>query len=121
MNIRFVIQPLVAILLAVRAGLRDARAGHPPFLWTLATNKSARARLLGQGFKEISQVFALAIILDGIYQILTVKGIYLLELLFTAIVLAIVPYVLVRGPASRVARWFLSARQRRGGDATPVI
>jgi len=35
MKFRFLIQPAVAILLAIRAGLKDAREGRPTLLWTV--------------------------------------------------------------------------------------
>ena len=48
----------------------------------------------------------LAVVLDAIYQIVTHKWIYPLELLLTATLLAILPYVLIRGPVTRIARWW---------------
>jgi hypothetical protein len=51
--------------------------------------------------------FLLAIALDCIYQLITVRFVYPLELLFTATLLALVPYVLLRGPFNRLARLFL--------------
>lgn len=40
MKFRILIQPLMACILAVRAGLRDARAGRQPFRSTLDNAKS---------------------------------------------------------------------------------
>jgi hypothetical protein len=57
-------------------------------------------------WKDIARVFALAVVLDAIYQIVTQKWIYPLELLLTATLLAILPYVLIRGPVTRIARWW---------------
>ena len=51
--------------------------------------------------------FLLAITLDCIYQLMTIRFIYPLELLFTATLLALVPYALLRGPFNRLARVFL--------------
>ena len=34
MTFRFIMQPLAASFLAVRAGLKDARERRPPFLWS---------------------------------------------------------------------------------------
>jgi hypothetical protein len=104
MNFRFIFQPLVASFLAIRAGIRDAREGRPAFLWSAITNANSRADLLREGFKDISKVFVIALSLDLIYQLLVLRGIYLLELLFTGSILAIVPYILLRGPINRVAR-----------------
>jgi hypothetical protein len=40
---------------------------------------------------------------------MTVRFVYPLELLFTATLLALVPYALLRGPFNRLARLFLPA------------
>jgi hypothetical protein len=56
------------------------------------------------GWKDVCKVFIVATILDSVYQLRVHHGVYLLELVLTATVLAIVPYLLVRGPVSRVAR-----------------
>ena len=45
-----------------------------------------------------------------IYQLIVHHGVYLLELLLTAVTLAIVPYVLLRGPVSRIARLMFGSR-----------
>ncbi len=103
MHVRFILQPSVAILLAIRAGLRDAREGSPPFLFALVTEGRRRERLR-QAWSDIGTVFFVACVLDAIYQVWIHRSIYLLELLLTATLLALVPYALARGPAMRVAR-----------------
>jgi hypothetical protein len=52
----------------------------------------------------VGKVFILALVLDSIYQLAVNRGVYVLELLITATVLAIVPYVLIRGPVNRIAQ-----------------
>jgi hypothetical protein len=59
--------------------------------------------------------FLLAIALDCIYQLMTVRFVYPLELLFTATLLALVPYALLRGPFNRLARLFLPAARAPPG------
>ena len=46
----------------------------------------------------------IAAILDSIYQLKVHRGVFLGELIVTAVVLAIFPYLFVRGPVSRIAR-----------------
>jgi len=104
MNFRLLLQPAVAILFAIRAGLRDARNGQPPFLWAFFSNPGQRHELLRQGWKDVGTVFIVALILDSIYQVIVHAGIYTLELLITATVLAIVPYAVIRGLVTRLAR-----------------
>lgn len=104
MNFRLIIQPTVAIVLAIRAGLADARQGRPAFLWSAITNPAYRPELLRQCWKDVGKVFVLAVVLDLIYQLVTQRGVYLGELLIVAFLLAIVPYVLVRGPVTRIRK-----------------
>jgi hypothetical protein len=59
----------------------------------------------------VGKVFILAVVLDSIYQLIVHRGVYVLELLITATVLAIIPYVLVRGPVNRIARRRLAVEQ----------
>jgi hypothetical protein len=65
--------------------------------------------LLHEGWRGARTPFVVAIALDSIYQIIEVRFIYPLELLFTATLLAVVPYALLRGPFNRLARLFLPA------------
>ena len=123
MSFRLILQPAVAILLALRAGMNDARDGRPPFLWAVLSDRSRRRELMTQGWKDVGKVFLVALLLDSIYQVLVHSGIYALELLLTATVLALVPYGIVRGLVTRLARR-RSAVSRADGQpedrATPV-
>ena len=56
-----------------------------------------------QGWKDVGKVFIVALILDAIYQVIVHSGIYTLELLITATVLALVPYAMIRGLVTRLA------------------
>ena len=104
MTFRLILQPAMAVLLAIRAGLRDARGGQPPFLWTVFSHRGRRHELLRQSWGDVGNVFILALVLDSIYQVIVHSGIYALELLLTATILALVPYVIVRGLVTRLAR-----------------
>jgi len=110
MNLRLIIQPAVATILAIRAGLRDAHQDRAPFFWAVLWNPEHRRELLRQGWKDVGKVFVIATILDVVYQLIVHRGVYSLELLITAVTLAIVPYVLVRGPISRIAKMVFAAR-----------
>src|SRR5579863_8981867 len=109
LNLRFYVQPTMAALLALRAGIQDAREGRQGYLWAMATNPERRLQLLREGWRGAMTPFLAAIALDSAYQLMTVRFIYPLELLFTATVLALVPYALLRGPFNRLARLFLTA------------
>ena len=107
LNLRFFVQPTMAGLLALRAGIEDAREGRQGYLWALLTNPPRRFQLLHEGWRGARTPFLVAAALDSAYQLITVQFVYPLELLFTATLLALVPCALLRGPFNRLARLFL--------------
>lgn len=104
MHFRLLLQPVMATIFAVIAGLADAKAGKAPYFWGLATNPAHRADMLKDGWKDVGKVFMLAILLDVVYQYIVAKFVYPGEALIVAFLLAIVPYLLVRGLVTRIAR-----------------
>jgi hypothetical protein len=105
MKFRLVLQPSVAIFLAVREGLKDARQGKPPYFWACLTDHGQREAMLKEGWKSIGKVFILAFILDIVYQLIEHRWrVYFVEAGLVAIILAIVPYLLIRGPINRIVR-----------------
>jgi hypothetical protein len=42
MNFRFILQPLMALIFAIVAGLKDGKAGKPPYFWSLLTGRARR-------------------------------------------------------------------------------
>ena len=104
MKLRLLLQPTMATIFAIRSGLKDAREGRPPFLWTILTDSASRDYLIKDGWKSVGKVFILAMSLDVVYQIIVARFVYPLEVVITAFLLAIVPYLVVRGLATRIAR-----------------
>ncbi len=107
MTFRLVLQPLVATVLAVRAGWKDAQTGRSPYFWTILSSPEDRHDLLREGWKAVAKVFTLAVVIDLIYQVVVFGWIYPLEALLVAVLLAFVPYLLIRGPVNRIARGIL--------------
>lgn len=107
MQFRIIVQPLVASIIAVRAGLRDAREGKPPFSWAPVFHTKQRRELLRDGWKNIARVVVAAMVLDIVYQVKELRMFYPGEAVLVAILLAVVPYALLRAPASRLAAWML--------------
>jgi hypothetical protein len=119
LNFRFFIQPAIGSVMALRAALKDAREGRPAYLWGAFTNHALEAGLLVAGWKDIHTTFLISTILDAMYQVMVHRAIYLLERLFTATLLAVLPYFLLRCPVNRVTRWFSRpehAARGRGAD-----
>jgi hypothetical protein len=104
--LRFLIQPIMATIFAIRDGLSDAHSGRSPYFWTVLTVPGERAVRLREGFAATGKIIILALILDTVYQLMEFKTLYPGEALIVAIVLAFIPYLLIRGPAARLARWW---------------
>lgn len=104
MKLRLFLQPGMAVLFAVLAGLKDARLGKPPYAWALFTDPAHRREMLQDGWKSVGKVFVLAMVLDVIYQYIVARFVYPGEVIIVAFLLAIVPYLLVRGLVTRLAR-----------------
>ena len=96
--------PTVVTILAVRAGLKDAREGRPAFLWAILTNPSERRRLFHSALKDIGRIFVVALVLDTAYQIFFLRAFYIVQLFIVAIACSTAPYVLIRGPVTRLTR-----------------
>lgn len=106
LTLRLFIQPTVALILAIRAGLKDSRQGRMPYFWNIIFSGAHRKDLLQEGWKDIGKLFTMACVLDVVYQLIVARWIYPLETLIVAIVLAILPYVIFRGFVGRLAqRW----------------
>ena len=104
MKFRLVLQPVMAAIFAVRSGLKDAKKGNPPYFWAMFTNPKSRTEMLRDGWKSVGRVFILGIVMDAIYQFIVLRKFYPMEALVVAVVLALVPYLLIRGPVTRIAR-----------------
>ena len=103
LSFRLLLQPTIAVVLAIKAGLADAQAGKPPYLWSMLTNADDRRDLLRSGWKSVAKVFIMALVIDVVYQLIVARWVYPLESLIVAFILAVVPYLLVRGPVNRIA------------------
>ncbi len=104
MKFRLILQPLMAAIFAIRSGLMDARAGKPAYFWALCVDPAHRADMVKDGWKSIGRVFLLALAIDLVYQIIVLRFVYVGEAIIVALVLALVPYLILRGPVNRLAR-----------------
>jgi hypothetical protein len=116
MMFRLILQPAMATLMAIRDGCRDAKAGRTPYFWTVVGDPVQRRQLLLDGWRSVMKVFSLAFVLDLVYQWIALRWLYPGEAALVAVILAIVPYVLVRGPVDRLAR--ISSGLARGTTRT---
>jgi hypothetical protein len=101
---RLILQPIMASILAFRDGLKDAREGRSLYTWTILTDTAHRASYLLEGLKRVTRVIIFALIMDAVYQFIVLRWFYPGEALVTAFLVAVLPYLLIRGPAARIAR-----------------
>jgi len=104
MSFRFILQPCMAAIAALRDGLADARLGRSPYFWTILAHPSKRIGRLRAGVIATSRFLLLGMCMDTVYQLIVLKAFYPVEAVIVAIALAFVPYLLLRGPVARIAR-----------------
>ncbi len=104
MKFRLIAQPAMASIFAIIAGMNDAKLGNPPYFWSLFTQSRHRAEMLRDGWKSVGKVFVLAMVLDIIFQIRVLNTVYPGEVILVAFLLAIAPYLLLRGLVTRLMR-----------------
>jgi hypothetical protein len=105
LHFRIIMQPAMAAILAVIDGVKDAKLGKPAYFWEVVTSPEHRRELIEGAWKRIGKIFILAVILDVVYQLIVTHWVYPGETLTVAIVLAVVPYILLRGPVNRILCW----------------
>lgn len=103
-RLRFILQPLVAIVLGVRCGLADAKSGQSPFIYALLFHADKRKELLRSGMAAIGHVLAIGILLDAVAQLLIYKQIHPGAALVIGPALVFAPYAMARGLTLRLAR-----------------
>ena len=104
MTFRFYLQPIMATIAAYLDGVKDARAGRTPFFVTVLTDPAKRAGRLQEAVIATARIMLLGLIMDGIYQFIVLKTFHPAEAVIIALLLAFLPYVVLRGLIARVAR-----------------
>jgi hypothetical protein len=104
MRFRFILQPLMVAIIAIRHGLEDARTGRSPYFWTMVGNPRERAQRLNEGLNATARIILLGLVMDAIYQVLVLRQFYPAEAVIVALLFAFLPYVIIRGPTARIAR-----------------
>jgi hypothetical protein len=111
---RFLLQPVMAAIGALRDGIRDARTGRAPFLWTVLSDPTKRGARLEEALFATSRIILLGLVIDTIYQVIQFKTFHPAEAVIIALLLAFVPYVLLRGLIARIARRWVSDESADG-------
>jgi hypothetical protein len=62
---------------------------------------------LHEGLISTSRIILLGLGMDVIYQVIELKAFFPGEAVIVALLFAFIPYLLLRGPIARIARWWL--------------
>jgi hypothetical protein len=103
MTFRFILQPAMAGIIALRDGINDARFRRSPYLSAIIHGTDGRGSHLWEGVVATAKILILGIVMDIVYQLTVLGTFYPAESALIAILLAFVPYALLRGPVRRVA------------------
>jgi len=116
LHFRLIVQPLMATIFAIIDGVKDAKAGKPAYFWALLVTPHYREEMVKEGWKSVGKIFILAVILDVVYQLKVHSTVYPGETLIVAVTLAILPYLVLRGPINRIVRRFSSGNRQDVGS-----
>lgn len=104
MTIRFYLQPTLALIAALKDGIRDARFGHKAFFWTARRDPAYQGGRLREGAIATSQMMLIGLAMDVIYQFKVLKQFYPAEAVVMVLLLAVIPYFVFRWVVERIAR-----------------
>jgi hypothetical protein len=110
-RLRFILQPTVAIVLGARDGVKDARAGNPPFLWNLLFRRNQRSQLMRSALASVRNLVAMAILLDIASQLIIFRMVHPAAALLLGPVLIASPYAASRALTNRLTRVPRDGRQ----------
>lgn len=110
MTFRFILQPAMAVIAALRDGVKDARLARPPYFSAILRVDDRWRDRLWEGILATARILILGVVMDTIYQISVLRTFYPGQAAVVAVLLAFLPYLLLRGPINRIARrWFVHA------------
>ena len=104
LHFRLFIMPIVVSVLAIRAHVRDVHERRATKVGAFFNDPVERRRLIRTGLKDFGKVFLVACVLDTTYQLVVLRAFFPVQLLIVAVVSAVMPYALIRGPVTRLAR-----------------
>jgi len=99
---RFILQPIMAILIGLRGGLADARAGRPAYLYGLLLGGENRRDLVRSGWVAVRDLVAMGIVLDAVAQLLIYRQVHPVPALVIGPLLIGLPYAVARALTNSV-------------------
>ncbi len=103
-QLRLILQPLAAMLLGLRFGIRDAKQGRAPILKAVAETKGERRGLLARAARDAIVPLAVALVLDSVLQHMINGRIRPLAVVIVGGLLVFLPFLIVRALTNRIWR-----------------
>jgi hypothetical protein len=100
-QIRLILQPLLAILLGIKFGIRDAKAGKAPFFQQVAHTPGGRGAIFKQAARDAILPLCLALLLDSILQHMINGRVRPFAAVVVGGLLVFIPFLIVRALANR--------------------
>jgi hypothetical protein len=94
----------VAIVLGIRSGRADARAGRPPYLEGVLFHRDLRRELVKTGYQRVANLLLMGILLDSVFQWVILGVSHPGAALVVGPVLIVTPYAVARALANRVTQ-----------------
>jgi hypothetical protein len=116
MSLRFILQPTMAAIAAIHDGLNDTRTGRSPYFLTALFDPRERVARLRDGLSATATIILLGVVTDVIYEAMALRTFYPVEALIIALLLAFVPYLIVRGLVVRLAQSRFGGPLKMEGD-----
>ena len=105
MTFRFILQPLVAVTLGIRDGVRLARTGRALLSWRHQDDPATNRQLVRTVWRSIRVLVFVALALDIIYQLLVRQWVYPGETLIVLVAITLIPYLLTCSLVSAALCW----------------
>jgi hypothetical protein len=93
----------MSAIAAWRDGINDARTGRTPFFAGALADPAQSTVRLNEALVATSRIILLGLVMDGIYQAIEFKTFHPAEAVIIALVLAFLPYLLLRGLIARAS------------------
>jgi hypothetical protein len=103
-QLRLILQPLLAMLLGLRFGIRDAKQGRAPILKAVGEGRGGRGHLLARAARDAIVPLIVALVLDCILQQMINGRIRPLAAVIVGSLLVFLPFLIVRAVANRIWR-----------------
>jgi hypothetical protein len=101
---RLALQPLVAAVFGIRAGLRNARQGASHAGRPHSLDPDYRRAMFRQAWQDVGKMLIIGVALDAIFQLIALHTVYPGEALVVGFLLVAVPYQVIRTVVARLGK-----------------